>query len=394
MIESGWQGHFAIEKDKLAFSTLKHNLLKEESDHFNWPSWLPQTETSIVDFIRQYPKQIRALRGTVGLIAGGPPCQGFSTAGRRVHSDPRNSLLLSYLQMVKMVRPHFLLFENVSGFCAPFKTEDGGTVVFSEIINEKLKELKYEPFGKIVDLSDYGVPQVRLRYILIAVNRKSPYFKILAGKSPFDLLEELRIPFLQSKGLPHDSKIGGHSAISDLESQGQTLVPNTDSGETGFMDIPYTPYNGDSPYIHLMRRNAPSVVNSLRMVNHRKSTVEQFKSIMKLAPAGRSVPDDVRKQLGIKKHSLSILGRVEPSATITTLPDDMIHYSEPRVLTVRENARLQGFPDWFEFQGKYTTGNQSRKNECPRYSQVGNAVPPLFAEILGQMLIGIINTKK
>ena len=71
------------------------------------------------------------------------------------------------------------------------------------------------------------------------------------------------------------------------------------------------------------------------------------------------------------------------NATITTLPDDFVHYSEPRILTVRECARLQTFPDWFDFHGKYTTGGELRKTDCPRYTQVGNAVPPRLARFLG-----------
>ena len=72
---------------------------------------------------------------------------------------------------------------------------------------------------------------------------------------------------------------------------------------------------------------------------------------------------------------------------MTTLPDDMIHYAEPRILTVREMARLQSFPDWFQFKGKYTTGGDRRTKECPRYTQVGNAVPPLLAEAIGRALL-------
>src|SRR3546814_425596 len=69
--------------------------------------------------------------------------------------------------------------------------------------------------------------------------------------------------------------------------------------------------------------------------------------------------------------------------TITTLPDDVLHYSEPRILTVRESARLQSFPDWFQFKGKFTTGGDRRTRECPRYTQVGNAVPPHLARAIG-----------
>lgn len=72
---------------------------------------------------------------------------------------------------------------------------------------------------------------------------------------------------------------------------------------------------------------------------------------------------------------------------MTTLPDDMIHYAEPRILTVRETARLQSFPDWFQFKGKYTTGGDRRTKECPRYTHMGNAVPPLLAEAIGRALL-------
>jgi DNA (cytosine-5)-methyltransferase 1 len=78
-----------------------------------------------------------------------------------------------------------------------------------------------------------------------------------------------------------------------------------------------------------------------------------------------------------------------PSPTVTTLPDDIIHYAEPRILTVREHARLQSFPDWFGFEGPYTSGGARRKIACPRYTQVGNAVPPLLAEAIAEMLAGL-----
>jgi DNA (cytosine-5)-methyltransferase 1 len=71
---------------------------------------------------------------------------------------------------------------------------------------------------------------------------------------------------------------------------------------------------------------------------------------------------------------------------MTTLPDDVLHYGAPRILTVRETARLQSFPDWFKFMGKYTTGGDRRTKECPRYTQVGNAVPPLLARAIGRAM--------
>ena len=102
---------------------------------------------------------------------------------------------------------------------------------------------------------------------------------------------------------------------------------------------------------------------------------------------GRSLSKLAREGLGLKKHSITVLTKNEPAPTITTLPDDVIHYNELRILTARETARLQSFPDWFEFTGKYTTGGKQRKLECPRYTQIGNAVPPLLSEAIGRLLI-------
>jgi DNA (cytosine-5)-methyltransferase 1 len=91
--------------------------------------------------------------------------------------------------------------------------------------------------------------------------------------------------------------------------------------------------------------------------------------------------------LGMLKHRTVPMHPGKPAPTLTTLPDDILHYDEPRILTVREYARLQSFPDWFRFKGKYTTGGQSRRTECPRYTQVGNAVPPLLGRAIGDGLL-------
>jgi DNA (cytosine-5)-methyltransferase 1 len=81
----------------------------------------------------------------------------------------------------------------------------------------------------------------------------------------------------------------------------------------------------------------------------------------------------------------------KPAPTLTTLPDDILHYRDPRILTVREYARIQSFPDWFRFKGKYTTGGASRRHECPRYTQVGNAVPPLLGQAIGSGLMACLS---
>ncbi len=119
LYQAGWQGIFAIEKNPCAYATLSYNLI-EKKKHFDWPKWLPQEPLDIVEVNKAYSKQLKSLRGTVDLVAGGPPCQGFSMAGRRVEDDIRNQLVFAYIDFISMVMPKILLFENVKGFTYAF----------------------------------------------------------------------------------------------------------------------------------------------------------------------------------------------------------------------------------------------------------------------------------
>ena len=110
LINAGWTGLFAIEKNHDAFETLKSNLLeKDVVPSFQRPDWLPCKHATASELIAGYSKQLKKLRGKVELIAGGPPCQGFSFAGRRNPNDPRNRLAEEYIHIVGLVRPKFYL---------------------------------------------------------------------------------------------------------------------------------------------------------------------------------------------------------------------------------------------------------------------------------------------
>ena len=95
-------------------------------------------------------------------------------------------------------------------------------------------------------------------------------------------------------------------------------------------------------------------------------------------------------ELATRKHSQRALRADQPSPTVLSLPDDFVHYAEPRTLTVREMARIQSFPDSFVFHSKETTGAARRRFEVPQYTQVGNAVPPLLARAMGLHLIAVL----
>lgn len=131
-------------------------------------------------------------------------------------------------------------------------------------------------------------------------------------------------------------------------------------------------------------REDGGVPNSMRLARHGESILRQFRTILEETPPGNVVSGEVHAKIGNKKRSRMRLAPGRPACTVTTHPDDIIHYSEPRILTVRECARLQSFPDAFSFRGKHTTGGDRRRRECPRYTQVGNAVPPLAAEFWGR----------
>ena len=125
-------------------------------------------------------------------------------------------------------------------------------------------------------------------------------------------------------------------------------------------------------------------------MNHSKTIVKLHEDLLANAPAGkRIIPSDGYVE-NLKRRGVTVLDANSQAPTITSIPDELVHYKEPRILTVREQARIQSFPDWFEFKGKYTSGGKLRKKEVPRYTQVGNAVPPLFAEQVGKAVMEVL----
>lgn len=384
LMQAGLQGKFAVERDKFAFTTLQANLLSSDSYFkFSWPRWLPQEPTSIATLLRKHHDKLAALEGEIDILVGGPPCQGFSSAGRRKHDDPRNELFSSYLRLVDILRPKIVLIENVRGFTLDFASASG-VKNYSRRLRDKLS-IQYNVFEELLDLSHFGVPQLRTRYFLVAVDRALP------SANPFGLLREQLPSFLRSLRLT--APVTTWAAISDLEISRGGKQPSSDT--LGFEEITYT--NARTQYQKLMNTGATGVTD-LRLARHSKEITKRFEEIIKISHAeGRlnmSISKELRAQFGLRKMALRVLDPDRPSPTVTSLPDDLLHYSEPRALTVRENARLQSFPDWFSFKGKYTTGGHLRKKEVPRFTQVANAVPPLVARAFGGMLTTLLSIRR
>lgn len=376
---AGWKGLFAIEKSPDAFKTLKHNLI-DNKNHFNWPFWLPKENIDIDKAIKLYKDNFEKLKNKVDLVAGGPPCQGFSMAGRRNENDQRNNLIKSYIDFIKIIKPKILFFENVKGFTMEFKKNKDKGKEYSSYVENALNRAGYFVKGALVNFGEYGIPQKRTRFILVGVRKDLANASKELAETFFSTIKENRHSFLSEKNLSVNTNL--KDAISDLlKANGLKESPDTKSFQAG------TYSKIKSSYQSLMREGVENkIADSHRFPKHRPDIIEKFDVILKTCRKNKDIDVKTRERFNIKKHTIIPLDKNDKSPTITTLPDDYIHYSEPRILTVREYARIQSFPDWYQFQGKYTTGGKLRTQEVPRYSQIGNAIPPLFGEQSGLVL--------
>ena len=373
LFNAGLRGLFAIEKNADAFETLRYNLI-DSKHHFDWPEWLSISNHDICEIVKVHSDELISLRGSVDLVVGGPPCQGFSMAGKRNHTDIRNTMVHYYLDVIEMVRPSYLILENVHGFTLEFK-DDQQKQPYSQIVIKRLKELGYYVNTAEIKMDEYGIPQKRVRFILIGSLKNNI-------QDFFEKLLRNRDSFLGDKKI--SKTVSVDEAIGDLKkSFGSRKCPdckqNFSSGKYGEIT---------SAYQSLMRgKITDKYPNSHRFANHTEPIIQMQQYIIdNIEPGIRITPKDGLVE-GLHRRGTTLLNPNGQAPTITSHPDDIVHYSEPRILTVREMARLQSFPDWFEFKGKYTTGGELRKTDVPRYTQVGNAVPPLFAELLGKTLL-------
>jgi DNA (cytosine-5)-methyltransferase 1 len=399
-MQAGLQGRFAIERDPMAFETFAANFLSASgrAGKFKWPDWLEAQSWDIEEFLAKHRLDLQAeMRGRIDVLTGGPPCQGFSFAGRRVEDDPRNMLFQKYVEVVAAIRPKLLILENVPGMRV---AHGGGNLIrlsgspgtpprktYYDKLVESLDAVGYVVKAELIDAADYGVPQRRLRLIAFGMPRQ------LADRIPggvgraFELLVASRQTHLRELGLK--GRVSARSAISDLEIGARKKRPCDDPALRGHFE--QVDYRGPrSAFQKLMHNGCGPDMDSMRLARHRDDVSDRFDRIIRECRQGVRMDDASRKAFGLKKHRIYPMAASEPAPTITTLPDDILHYSEPRILTVREYARLQSFPDWFKFKGKYTTGGKRRTKECPRYTQVGNAVPPHLARALGRAALALL----
>ena len=227
LVHAGWKGLFAIEKDPCAFETLSANL------SYDWPKGIEQKPWDIHNLLSEQRNVLESLAGKVDLLAGGPPCQGFSHAGRRRPDDPRNLLFKGYIELVELLRPRLVLLENVRGFTCDFKGPGKEPIEnFAESLQRRL-QVRYDVAYQIVHAGDFGIPQTRPRYFLVAA------LKGLEAKKGIDAvfedLEQQAGGFLEDRHLPR--RPTAWDAISDLEVDRNGTARSRDSN--GFQDISY-----------------------------------------------------------------------------------------------------------------------------------------------------------
>ena len=380
--QAGFEHVFALEKNQHAFQSYFKNIIKGKKYESSWPNWLSLGPNCILDVINKHREELLKLNGQITLLAGGPPCQGFSMNGKRDQNDPRNLLVNAYFEFAELIRPKIILLENVRGFASMSHSKGA---LFPEYAKETLDALGYHTNDKVLYASDWGVPQKRPRYFLIGFHKE--HFR---NFDVFEMMEKYKSEFFGEVGLPI-SPTNLKSAIGDLKIEGKKLVKDVEFGNKGFYALDYRVPKRKSKYLKYLRRGSYGRLTDLRLPRHRSNTVQRFKFIQENCENGKNLSKNLRKECGLKKRSMRLLDETIPAPTITTLPDDFIHYDEPRILTVREMARIQSFPDHYSFCGPYTTGGLRRKKDCPRYTQVGNAVPPLLARAIGFILVRAIS---
>lgn len=288
-----------------------------------------------------------------------------------------------------MVQPKIIFFENVKGFTLQFGENKTKGKIYSDYVTSALQRNSedytgYDVFAQLVDFSEYGVPQKRTRFILIGIRKD--YRNNLEAQAFFELIKKNKTKFIINKGIEINPSL--QDAISDLLSNKKNITDNIDS--KGYKTSKYL--ECQSKYQEIMRQDIKvDIPDSHRFTKHSRSTIDLFSTLISKTIKGKRLTDKERKKFNVKKRSIVVLNQNSPTPTITTHPDDYVHYCEPRILTVREYARVQSFPDDFEFKGKYTTGGKHRVKEVPRYSQIGNAIPPLFGELAGLTLKELLN---
>tara|TARA_Y100000022_G_scaffold17905_1_gene13682 strand:+ start:1389 stop:2660 length:1272 start_codon:yes stop_codon:yes gene_type:complete len=346
-------------------------------------------KTLFKDLKKEFNRDFK--KDSVDVVAGGPPCQGFSGIGiRRSYSVdkkqlPSNHLYQDMAFFVHQIKPKIFLFENVEGLMSARWTKNG---IKGEIFKDVLKTFKnvpdYNVKYKLVHAKDYGVPQNRPRILIIGVRSD-----IDSDKN--DILDALDGGFLPIPEFdyPHIEEVFSDIVDKNFEYGGVT---------NSYPSEPKTFWQEEirKKKRTVFRKGDPLTEHEYS--NHSERIREKFAYMIE---NNGEIPEHLKTKKFAQRLLPKKWGKKGPTITVTSLPDDFVHYSQARSPSVREWARLQTFPDWYQFAGKRTTGGIRRagnpresifEREVPKYTQIGNAVPVKLAYEVGMHFKKIINT--
>jgi DNA (cytosine-5)-methyltransferase 1 len=373
-IKAGFKCVGAFDKDKKAIQVYKKNI--------------PRVRVEEVDLSLEEP-DISIPKANV-LIAG-PPCQGFSTAGKMKDDDDRNSLLQVVIRISKIVDPQVIVVENVPGLkCKKMRHH------YDRLI-ESLKELHFETKDFECDSSDYGVPQSRNRLFIIAwKNERSSLKNTSLEKMEYKKSVNEALAKINADIKNHEPKLLSEGTKEYL------IAPHIKAGQK-LCDVrggPHAVHTWDIPEVYGKTNDKEKkileLVRALRRKERRRDNGDSDPVLIKRIeeelsfPPGKYIDSLIEKEyLCEKKEGIDLthsfngwyrrLDGTGFSPTVDTRfgrPKYFLHPTEDRGLTVREAARLQTFPDDFIFEG----------TEAEQYRMIGNAVPPEMAKVIAQFI--------
>ena len=354
--------------------------------------------------------------GDLDLLVGGPPCQGYSGIGHRrsyavdKKHIPSNHLYEDMIFLISQLQPKVFLFENVKGLLSARWHSGGERGEIWRQIRAEFKSFLGDDYfmgWHLVRAAEYGVPQNRPRILLAGMRRDLGWNPPIDTKDDDGLLlwnEEYRAGGLlpDPEGVPPSLE----ELLGDLIDP--DYKPRVTTATTEYPNNPIKPRKGEVKSIQEVLRTSKDgslvyqcgdELTEHHYSRHSEQIVRKFKYMI---DNGGQIP----KEFQTKKFAQRVLPKTwpngEPTITATSLPDDYVHFDprHPRILSVREWARLQMFPDWYQFAGKRTTGGLRRAGnpkkglhdrEVPKYTQIGNAVPVSMAEVVGRHFARILD---
>lgn len=335
----------------------------------------------------------------VDVVAGGPPCQGYSGIGHRrtfnleKQDIPSNQLYHQMIRVVEAINPRIFLFENVGGLLTAKWTRNGAK---GEIFRDVLRSFRgikgYSVRWQLVHSRSYGVPQNRPRVLIVGIREDQKINVPPVVKSGRTIIEPTAI----ADGLLPK---GDNDFPTLVELLSDLCDPNFKYGEAT-IKYPTAPLNRFQRRLRTtlkgktLGKGAP--LTDHEFSDHAPRIREKFAYMI-------ANDSEIPVHMQTKKFAQRVLpkewGIKGPNITATSMPDDYVHYSQPRILSVREWARLQTFPDWYLFKGPRTTGGRRRAGDpsvglwardVPKYTQIGNAVPVELARKVGEHLAGLL----